>query len=151
MTPMDKVAVWCATGLMVGKIPVAPGTFGTVAGIPLCLLVAAIEPQTAALAILVFLVLAVWAAGRGAKVLGARDPGSIIVDEMAGMLVTLWGIPINGAVLIAGFILFRLLDILKPYPIRRLEKLPGGIGIVADDVAAGIVANILLRGGLHYL
>jgi phosphatidylglycerophosphatase A len=145
---MDKAAVWCATGLMVGKIPVAPGTFGTVAGIPLCLLLGSMTAPMALAALTAFVVLAVWAADRGARVLAARDPGCIVIDEMAGILVTLWGLPTDGVVLAAGFVLFRLLDVTKPFPIRRLEKLPGGLGIVADDLAAGVAANLLLRIGL---
>lgn len=148
MTLRDRAAICCATCLMIGKIPVAPGTFGTVAGIPLCLLVSTMSPLAAVLSIAAFTVLAVWAADRGARILGTKDPGCIVIDEMAGILVTFLGLPMNVALLFAGFFLFRLLDIVKPFPIRRLEKLPGGIGIVADDVAAGAIANILLRCGL---
>ena len=137
--------VLCGTGLMIGKIPVAPGTFGTAAGIPLCLLAAAAGPLPAAVLIAIFILVAVWIADRAAKVLQAKDPGCIVIDEMAGILVTFWGLPTDAIMLAAGFVLFRILDIAKPFPIRRLERLPGGIGVVADDVAAGVMGNVLLR------
>ena len=145
MTLTERAIVLCATGLMIGKIPVAPGTFGTAAGIPLCLLAGAAGPLPSAVLIIIFILVAVWIADRAAAVLQAKDPGCIVIDEMAGILVTLWGLPTDTIMLAAGFVLFRVLDIAKPFPIGRLERLPGGIGVVADDVAAGVVGNVLLR------
>jgi phosphatidylglycerophosphatase A len=79
-------------------------------------------------------------------ILKAEDPGCIVIDEMAGMVVTLIGLPFNMISVLAGFLIFRLLDIFKPYPIRFLErKLSGGIGIVMDDIVAGALGNIILR------
>ena len=96
--------------------------------------------------IAVVIVLAVWLAGASEKLLGRKDPGCIVIDEIAGMLVTMAGLPFTFFTAVAGFVLFRILDILKPFPIRTLErKIPGGTGIVIDDVVAGIIANITLR------
>ena len=74
-----------------------------------------------------------------------KDPGEVVSDEVAGFMVTLYLLPFSWPFLAGGFVLFRLLDILKPFPIRRLERLPGGAGVVLDDVAAGILANLILR------
>jgi phosphatidylglycerophosphatase A len=95
-----------------------------------------------------FIFFSIWIADRSVRILGAKDPGCIVIDEIAGMVATLHGLPPDPVVVLAGFILFRLLDISKPLGIRRLEKLPGGLGVVADDVAAGVVANLVLRAGL---
>ena len=129
----QKVAVFLATGFYVGNIPFAPGTFG----IPL---------PGAIIAGLVFIGLAVWVSNDAARTLKRKDPGCIVIDEMAGMVVTLFGLPFNPTSVIIGFILFRILDIVKPFPIRMIDKrVSGGLGIVADDVVAGIIANILMH------
>ena len=84
-------------------------------------------------------------AGEAEKVFKKKDSRLIVIDEMAGFLVTLFLIPWNAKSIAAGFFLFRLIDIVKPFPIRRLERLPGGWGVVTDDVLAGIYANAILR------
>jgi phosphatidylglycerophosphatase A len=87
-----------------------------------------------------------WIAHEAEKILQTKDPGCIVIDEIAGMILTLFGLPFNMMTLILGFVLFRVLDIWKPYPIRFLDKnLSGGVGIVMDDVAAGILSNLVLR------
>ena len=142
----DKAVVFLATGFYVGRIPMAPGTFGSLMGLPLCFLLAGIQLPAALAAVLVIVVLATWIAGAAERILGRRDPGCIVIDEIAGMVVTLAGLPFNPTTAGIGFVLFRVLDILKPFPIRMLDKrLPGGSGIVADDVVAGAFANIILR------
>ncbi|MEE4266384.1 MAG: phosphatidylglycerophosphatase A [Desulfobacteraceae bacterium] len=142
----NKTAVFLATGFYIGKIPVAPGTFGSLIGLPLCFLLAGIQLSAAIIAALLIIALAIWISNVAEQVLERKDPGCIVVDEIAGMVVTLIGLPLNLTTVTIGFILFRILDILKPFPIRILEKrLPGGLGIVADDVAAGIFANALIR------
>jgi len=148
MTFRERAILFCGTGCYIGYIPVAPGTFGSVAGIALCLPAALLPTPVAAVLVLAFIGAAVWAAHRTEQILGAKDPGPIVIDEMAGMLVTLVGLAPTGGTLLVGFLLFRLLDIAKPFPIRQLERrLPGGWGVVADDVAAGLLANLLLRLG----
>ena len=81
---------------------------------------------------------------------GRKDPGFVVIDEVAGQLIALIGVPLNWKYLLAGFILFRSFDILKPFPLRRLEKLPGGTGIMLDDVGAGLYALVLLQLWLHF-
>jgi phosphatidylglycerophosphatase A len=89
---------------------------------------------------------AIWAAGRCADLMGIKDPGAIVIDEVAGMVVALLGLPFSVTTACWGFALFRLLDIAKPFPIGWLDRrLSGGLGIVADDVAAGVIANLILR------
>ena len=93
-----------------------------------------------------FVLFAVWISNEAEKILQAKDPGSVVIDEIAGMILTLIGLPFNIVTIVAGFLLFRMLDIWKPYPIRFFEKqLSGGMGVVMDDVAAGILSNLVLR------
>jgi phosphatidylglycerophosphatase A len=93
-----------------------------------------------------FAIAGVWAAGRAERILGETDPGVVVVDEIAGQLVALCFLPVSVPVLVAAFVLFRVLDVLKPWPARRLESLPGGSGIMADDLLVGVYANLLLHG-----
>jgi phosphatidylglycerophosphatase A len=147
----EKAAVFLATGFYVGTIPFAPGTFGSLIGLPLCYLLAKLQLTAAIIAALLLIGLAIWISNAAEKTLKRKDPGCIVVDEMAGMAVTLIGLPFNLTTVVTGFILFRILDILKPFPIRVLDKrLSGGLGIVADDVAAGIFSNIIIRMLLYY-
>lgn len=142
----DKAAVFLATGFYVGNIPLAPGTFGSLLGLPLCLFLSKIPMPAAILAGLLFIGLAVWISGHAAQVIQRKDPGCIVIDEIAGLVVTLIGVPFHMTSVIIGFVLFRLFDILKPYPIRMIDRrLSGGLGIVADDVVAGLFANIMTR------
>jgi phosphatidylglycerophosphatase A len=95
--------------------------------------------------ILVLLLPGIWSAGRTSDSLGSQDPGVVVVDEVLGQWVTLAGAAVwNGKVLLTGFVLFRIFDIWKPWPVRKLEKLPGGLGIVADDLAAGVYGALIL-------
>jgi phosphatidylglycerophosphatase A len=138
--------MFLATGGCVGRIPVAPGTFGSLLAIIPCFLLSCL-PSAAAFGIVVaFIGLAVWVAHAAEQMLKAQDPGCIVIDEMAGMMVTLAGLPFDGWTVASGFIVFRILDIVKPFPIRNVERhLSGGAGVVLDDVIAGIIANALLR------
>ena len=142
----EKAVMFLATGFYVGNVPLAPGTLGSLIGLPLCFLLAGIQLPAAITLAMLFIGFAVWIANTAEKTLKQKDPGCIVIDEIAGMVVTLIGLPLNLATAGTGFIIFRILDILKPFPIRTLDKrLTGGIGIVADDVVAGIFANIFLR------
>ena len=142
----EKAAVFLATGFYIGKIPLAPGTFGSLIGLPLCFLLAEIQLSAAIIAVLLIIALAIWISNVAERTLERKDPGCIVIYEIAGMVVTLIGLPFNLTTATIGFILFRILDILKPFPIRILDKrLPGGLGIVADYVVAGIFANLLIR------
>jgi len=141
-----KAAVFLATGFYVGNIPFAPGTFGSLLGLPLCFFLAGIPWPAAITAVALFIALAVWVSNDAARILKRKDPGCIVIDEIAGMMITLVGVPFRLPAVISGFIVFRILDILKPFPIRRIDqRLSGGVGIVADDVVAGVFANIITR------
>ena len=142
----DRAILFISSGGFVGKISFAPGTFGSVLGLPVCYCLAFVKVRIAILLTLLFVVFSIWIADRAEKLLRSKDPGYIVIDEIAGLLVTFLGIPfnlLNGA---AGFLIFRIMDILKPFPARMIEKqLPGGAGVVMDDVAAGLYSNLLLR------
>ena len=148
----EKMSVFLATGFYVGNIPFAPGTFGSLLGLPLCFILAGIQLPPAIIVVVLFIGLAVWVSNNAARTLKRKDPGCIVIDEIAGMMVTLIGVPVHLTSVIIGFILFRILDIAKPFPIRMIDKrLSGGLGIVADDVVAGIFANMLTRISLIFL
>ena len=139
-----RLGLAIATSLGVGYVPVASGTFGSAAGLVLW----AVLPSTIvvqASAIVVLFVVGSWAGSVAERHFGRTDPGEVVVDEVMGMLLTLFltGVGWTGAV--AGFFLFRIFDIVKPFPARRLEHLPGGIGVMADDAMAAIYANVALR------
>lgn len=142
----DRMVLGIATMGPCGHAPVAPGTFGSAAGLLLFWAVRA----SGSLAVELAVVLAVTAVGvaaatRAESVTGRHDPGLIVIDETAGMLVTLAAVPVGLGGAAAGFLAFRLFDIVKPFPARRAERLPGGWGVMADDLVAGVYAQALLR------
>ena len=146
MSLSDKAVVFIATGFGLGYIPLIPGTFGTLPGLPLCFFLAQVPVAIATVFVIGLIVLAMWLAGAAEKSLGQKDPGKIVIDEIAGLTVALLGLPFDAFHVIAGFIAFRIFDAWKPYPLRAMEKrFSGGVGVVIDDVGAGIYANILLR------
>ncbi len=163
-TVADYVALAVAT-CGVGLIPLAPGTWGSAVGVGVYLALVSgaakafdsavargldLSPQAFPLILNTVLILAIvlvssvgtWAATRSEKMLGKKDPGAVVVDEVAGQLVTFLFVPwlAGGWTVFAGFVAFRVFDIWKPYPIRRLEGLGGGLGIMADDLLAGFYA-----------
>ncbi len=148
----NKIVIAIASGLGAGYSPVAPGTAGSVVGVIIAFLLAALSglgsfsgTTYALLTVFIFFV-GVWAAGRAEVIYGQKDCGRIVIDEIAGMLVTLYLIPFDWRWLIAGFFLFRLFDITKPFPARTIDRrMGGGWGVMLDDIAAGIYANIALR------
>jgi phosphatidylglycerophosphatase A len=142
---LDKLALILSSWFGAGMIPVVPGTFGTLAAIPLAMAFAYLEPMAGTVALFFFILLAIWASDKSSRALENKDPAEVVIDEVAGLLLTLFLLPATGFNLCLGFILFRLFDILKPYPIRRLEKVGGGAGIVLDDLLAGIYANLCIR------
>ncbi|MFQ5478022.1 MAG: phosphatidylglycerophosphatase A [Candidatus Binatia bacterium] len=142
------VAVFLGTGAYTGYAPFAPGTFGTLPALliagPLALL-ADRNRGAYAVALLLILAVAVWAAGRCSRIFCDDDPSKVVIDEVAGYLIAVALLPATATTLIAGFVLFRVFDIFKPPPARWAEGLHGGYGIVADDLVAGFYANVLLR------
>jgi phosphatidylglycerophosphatase A len=144
----DLVATVIATGFGSGYAPVAPGTAGSLVGLALFWVVHHLSLPGQIVATIVVFAVGVAASSRVAHRLGIEDPGVVVADEVAGMWVTLLGLPLTGITAAAGFVLFRILDVYKPYPARDLERLPGGWGIMCDDIMAGIYGNLLLRAGL---
>ena len=141
----DKVALILSSCFGIGLIPVAQGTFGTLAAVPLAIALDRLTPMAAAYVLFFFILLAVWVSARSAGALDKEDPAEVVIDEAAGLLLTLFLLPATAFNLCLGFVLFRLFDILKPYPIRRLERMGGGAGIVLDDLLAGVYANVCIR------
>lgn len=132
---------WIAFGFGSGLAPWAPGTFGTLAALPLYLLLARLPLGGYLTALVIVILVGIWACDRTARDLGVADPSAIVWDEFAGLLVTLAGAPAGWVWVLAGFVLFRLFDILKPWPIGWLDRqVTGGLGIMLDDLVAGLAA-----------
>jgi len=126
----DKSVMVLATGFFAGYIPFAPGTFGSIVGLPICFLLSKTKLSVAILFILIFIFFAIWISNRAEKILKQNDPGCIVIDEIAGIMF----------------------DILKPFPIRYIERrFAGGTGVVMDDLMAGVYSNIVLRLLFIYL
>jgi phosphatidylglycerophosphatase A len=143
---VTRLAVFLATVGYCGYFPIAPGTVGSAAGLVFYLLVWwAQSPLFEAAVILVLFVTGVWAGTTAERYFGGIDPGPIVLDEVVGMLMTLAFIPVGMTGALIGFLLFRLFDVLKPFPAGRFEKLHGGFGVMADDAMAAIYANLALR------
>lgn len=143
---MNAVALLVATFGYVGYFPIAPGTAGSAAALALYALVRWIGAPFAEAAVIALVFgVGVWAATRAETVLGASDPGPVVIDEVLGMLMTLAWLPLSITGVVAGFVLFRLLDVVKPWPARRLEDAPAGWGIMLDDAMAGVYGQVLLR------
>lgn len=146
----DRGKMLVATALGVGYAPIAPGTFGSLVGVLLAVALSrAGGIPLLALGTVVAALAGFWSAGAAERRLNRVDPGPVVIDEVAGQMLTLLLVPLTPTVLGAGFLLFRALDIWKPGPIRRLEKIPGGSGIMADDLAAGAVGCLLLLAAVR--
>jgi phosphatidylglycerophosphatase A len=145
---MSESARWLATGFGAGYVPLAPGTAGSAVGLLLFWPMAPLPWTYPAVACAAVSVTGALAAAHVADRVGLKDPGIVVVDEIVGMWVALIAVPFSLLTAAAAFVLFRAMDVLKPWPARDLERLPGGWGIVADDLAAGVYANLLLRVGL---
>jgi len=143
---MTRVALLVSSVGGIGHAPIAPGTAGSAAALALFALIRLADSRALEVAtILALLPVGIWSAGVAERVLGRSDPGQVVIDEVVGLLVTLTLIPVGVRGALAGFVLFRVFDIIKPYPCARLEKLGGGVGIMADDVMAGVYGNVFLR------
>jgi phosphatidylglycerophosphatase A len=147
-----RLGVLVATFFGVGWAPVVPGTFGSLPGLALAWgLTAAAGPWAVVAGLVVVVAVGTWAADAAARHLGQSDPGPVVIDEVAGQMLTLLFVPPTWQALTLGFLLFRVLDILKPFPAGALERLPGGVGIMADDLAAAIYGNLLLQAAVHFV
>lgn len=152
MKPTDYLALSIAT-CGVGYLPLAPGTFGSLVGVGIFLLLARAMPPNALVAVVLVLIVAVtfagtWAATRTEQLSGRKDPGKVVVDEVAGQLIALFPLTFfarwSTLAVIVSFILFRFFDIVKPYPANRLQELNGGAGVMFDDLVAGVYAALIV-------
>jgi phosphatidylglycerophosphatase A len=141
---MTFLALALATSFGVGYVPFAPGTFGSLAGLLLWYFL----PQSAGVqiaAIVALFAVGSWSAGAAERHFHSADPAPVVIDEVMGMLITLFLNPVGWQGAVFGFFLFRGFDVVKPYPANEFERLHGGIGVMADDGMAAIYANIALR------
>jgi phosphatidylglycerophosphatase A len=143
---VTKLAVFIATVGYCGYFPFAPGTVGSAAGLLFYGLVWWSGSPVVEVSLIVGLfAIGVWAGTTAERYFGGVDPGPIVMDEVVGMLITLAFIPVGWSGALAGFFLFRVFDVIKPYPAGRLEQLHGGLGVMADDAMAAVYANLSLR------
>ena len=143
---MARLVVFISTFGYIGMCPAAPGTIGSAAGLLVYAVVRRGGPGVSEAVVILLLFGAGVATGRAAeRHFGSIDPGPVVIDEVMGMLITLLLIPVGWGGALIGFVLFRVFDIVKPYPVSRLERLPGGLGMMADDAMAGVYANLALR------
>lgn len=143
---MRRLALLLATCGYVGHVPIASGTFGSAAGLAVFALVRASGSSLVELGVIVVLfAVGVWSATEAEHHFGGVDPAPIVIDEVVGMLITLALLPVNLTGAIVGFLLFRALDVFKPWPSGRFERLPGGLGVMADDGMAAIYGNAIMR------
>lgn len=144
---MRRLALLIATSGYIGFAPAAPGTVGSAAGVALFYLVrAAATPWLEAAVIAILFAAGVWAASSAEQQLGGTDPGPVVIDEVVGMLITLVWLPVTPLGAFVGFLIFRVLDVLKPWPSRQFESLHGGLGIMADDAMAAVYGRLLMQG-----
>ena len=143
---MTNLGLFLATCGYVGHVPVAPGTAGSLVGIGVFYALRALGgAATEGAAIVIIFAVGVWAAGVAERHWQRTDPGPVVVDEVVGTLITLLWLPLTGLGVFVGFLVFRVLDVVKPWPAARFESLHGGLGVMADDAMAGIYGHLLMR------
>lgn len=151
---MNRVAraviLFIAQGAYSGKFPVAPGTAGTLVGVVLFLGIRNFSPLSYAAVCILLCGIGTWAAGRAEDILGRKDSPSIVIDEIAGYLISMFMVPTGWGFVAAGFVIFRIFDIFKPWPLKRLQDLHGGVGVMVDDIGAGVYANIVLQIAVYF-
>jgi phosphatidylglycerophosphatase A len=149
---MRRLGVFVATCGYIGYIPFAPGTFGSAAGLVLFVLVRRTESIAVEVAVIaVLFAIGVWSGNEAERHFGKVDPGPVVLDEVVGMLITLALLPVNLVGAIVGFLLFRILDVVKPWPSGRFEALPGGLGVMADDGMAAVYGNLVMRALMFFV
>jgi phosphatidylglycerophosphatase A len=146
LSAVDRICMVLATGFGIGLIPGSPGTYGSLWGLAIAagLDRLAWSPVAHLATLAALLLLGVPICQRGAAVMGLKDPGPVVYDEFLSLPLAFVAVPFRWETALAGFALFRLFDITKPGPVRRLEQLPGGWGIMADDLGAGLLAALVL-------
>jgi phosphatidylglycerophosphatase A len=144
---MRRLGVFIATCGYLGYAPVAPGTWGSAAGLLVFFAVRSTGSTAVELAVIAALfAVGVWSGTQAEHHFGGIDPGPIVLDEVVGMLITLALLPVNLTGALVGFVIFRVLDVVKPWPSAGFEKLPGGLGVMADDGMAAVYGNLVMRG-----
>lgn len=143
---MRKLAVVLATAGGAGYFPVAPGTVGSAVGVALYFLIAPYGASVEVACLIAVSLAGIWASTEAAHHFGKEDPGYVVIDEVAGQLMTYLLLDVGAVGALLGFLVFRALDIVKPWPAGRFEALPGGVGIMADDLMAGVYGWIILWG-----
>jgi phosphatidylglycerophosphatase A len=144
---MFRFALFISTFGYLGYAPVAPGTFGSAAGLVVFYVVRSTGSTAVEIsAIAALFALGVWAGTIAEHHFGGVDPGPVVLDEVVGMLITLFLLPVNGTGAFVAFLVFRVLDVVKPFPSARFEALPGGLGVMADDGMAAVYGNLAMRG-----
>ena len=144
MARSEKIIKLLAAGFGSGLTPFAPGTIGTLVGIPICLVCLPLTWPLRFLVVVVLSALAIFISGRAEMIYQKKDDQRIVIDEIAGFQVAMLPVAITGLHLCVAFVLFRIFDIWKPFLIRNLQQLPGGWGVVIDDVAVGIYAGVVM-------
>jgi phosphatidylglycerophosphatase A len=142
---LQSIILFISQGAFSGRVPYAPGTAGTAVGLLLYLLVRNSGPAAYAAVCVAVCAVGVWSAGKAEHILRCKDCPSIVIDEIAGYLVAMAGLPAQWGYIAAGFMLFRVFDIFKPWPVRGLQNLHGGFGVMADDIAAAVYVNVILQ------
>jgi phosphatidylglycerophosphatase A len=146
---MRRLALLISTFGYVGYVPVAPGTFGSAAGLGLFFAIRSTGSVALESGVIIALfAVGVWAGTLAEHHFGGVDPGPIVLDEVVGMLITLFLLPVNTTGAVTAFVVFRILDVVKPFPSAHFEKLPGGLGVMADDGMAAIYGNLAMRGAI---
>ena len=149
---MRQLAMFVWTAGYSGLVPIAPGTAGSVVGLALALS-ARLLNQLWVEPVLILVVVAggVWSASKAEDYYGRKDPGEVVIDEVAGMMLTVFWLPSGWVPFVIGFLAFRFFDIVKPFPARMSERLPGGFGVMADDLVAGLYGYATVRTALWLL
>jgi len=143
---MRALGLTIASAGFTGYAPIAPGTVGSLVGLLILFAVRASGNSLVELGVLVAVIVSgIWSAGVVERDVGIEDPGIVVVDEVAGILLTLLWIPLTWPTALVGFLAFRVFDIIKPFPARSAEQLPGGWGIMADDLFAAVYASLVVR------
>lgn len=145
----DKIVLFFAAGFGSGFSPKAPGTAGSLVGVLIFCIIH--DSPYYVVITAVFLLAGIPLASRAEGLLGKKDAKQIVIDEIAGQLIALYAVPFAFWPILSGFLLFRLFDIWKVWPINRMERLPGGYGVMMDDVAAGFIALAILQTALYSL
>ena len=149
---MHTLIMFIATGFYSGYLPKAPGTWGSLVGLLLFFLLHTLNLQIYLAVVAAIFVIGTFAAGEAEKIMDRKDPGLVVIDEIVGILITMIAIPATPLAMALGFILFRIFDIWKPFPIRLIDqRFHGGLGIMLDDIVAGIFSLVILQVLVRFL